>query len=225
MRREPSSSRPKTNSSSPGSICSRRRGFPAENIPGVEVAGRRRKGPADRKCHRRYRSCSCRRNSRSWSRSCRCRCNCCRRYSCRNRGSRVNHDWNSRGSRGCDNFANHGCANRDWNSCGNRYSNSLAAAGNLNLELADNWNSGLVDRRSRVGRQRGPGWLRRQGPGSAQRPVASGQCCLGLIYLHPANEKEKAARVRTDANLLVWRIVIFLPGCRWFHSEILKEIC
>ena len=158
MRPEPSSSRRKTNSSSPESICSRRLGYPAESIPGVEVAGRRRTAPAARRCHRHCRSCSC----RHWSRS---RCSCCR-YSCWNRGSRVNRGWNNRASRDCDNHANHGC--------GNRYSNSLAAV--------DNWSSEPADRRSLVGRQRGPDWQRRRGPGSAQHPAASERCCLGLIY-------------------------------------------
>ena len=82
MRREPSSSLLKTSSSSQGSICNRRRGFPVENIPGAAGAGRWRKRPVGRNCLRSYRSYSCYRNCRN--RSCRRRCNCRNRE---NRGS------------------------------------------------------------------------------------------------------------------------------------------
>ena len=152
MRREPSSSRLKTNSSIPGSIYSRHLGAPVASIPGEEVAGRRRRRPTGRSRHRNCHSCSCCRSSQNhWN--CRCcnwgrynlgRCNC-RRYSWRNHGSRG------------ENHANYDCGNRDWNSCGNRYSKNLAAVDNLNSGPVDNSNWRPADRRSRAARQRGQG--------------------------------------------------------------------
>jgi hypothetical protein len=179
MRREPNSSRLKSNSSSRGSRYSRRLGFPVENIPGVEAVGRWRKRPADRSRLRSYRSCSCYRNCRN--RSCRRRYSSRRRCSCRNRGNR---DSNNCGNRRCESRANHGCGNRDWNSCASRCSNSWEPVDNLSSGLVDNLNLGPVDRRWLAGRQPGPGWQRWRGLGFdplAQRRAASGQCCLGQI--------------------------------------------
>jgi len=166
MRREPSSNRLKTNSSSRGSIYSRRLEAPAGNILGVEGADRKRKSPAGRSRHRNCRSCSCHCSSQN-------RCNC-RRYSC----------CRDRGNRGCDNRGNLCCGNRGWNSCGSRYSNSLAAVGNLNSGSADNLNWGLADRRLPAGRRRGPGWQRQRDPGTGQRAqrLAASEQSLEPIY-------------------------------------------
>jgi hypothetical protein len=176
MRREPSSSLLKTNSSSRESRYSRRREFPVENIPGEAVAVRKRKGLAGRRCRRNCRSCSYRRRSRNRSRSCHRRYSCRNRDTCQNRGSRWSRDWNNRGNLCCDreNLCCENCANRGWNSWLNRYSNRSA--------LADNLDWGPVDRRSQVERRRGPGWPRWQDPEfefdpQARRPVASGPRC------------------------------------------------
>ena len=155
MHREPSSNLVKTNSSSRGSIGSRRREFPVENTPGGEGEDRRRTVLV-RRSH--FRCCRSRSHCRSWRNHCPSRCNCHR----------------SRGNRGCD---IHDFQSHDWRSRSCCWNNS-DPADSWNWGLADHRLPAERQRAPGWRRPRGPGIdpLERQLTGFER-------CYLGICYI------------------------------------------